>query len=147
MKVVKTILVVCIGNICRSPMAEALLAAALPDLSVSSAGTGALVGQPADAAAVQLMDARGLNISAHRARQIGSTLCQQADLILVMDQAQRRHLESLYPQVRGKVFRIGELAKQDVPDPYRRGPEAFKLALALIETGVNVWVERIQKAR
>jgi protein-tyrosine phosphatase len=48
-------------------------------------------------------------------------LCRQADLILVMDLAQRRYLESTYPFVRGKVFRIADTLAQDVPDPYRQG--------------------------
>lgn len=141
----KSILAVCIGNICRSPMAEALLASALPQASVSSAGTGALVGQPADPMAQQLMLARGLDIGAHRARQLSQLLCQQADIILVMDTEQRRHLETLYPATRGKVFRIGEFAKLDVPDPYTQGEAAFEHALSLITAGTDKWAEWIRK--
>jgi protein-tyrosine phosphatase len=141
----KTVLTVCIGNICRSPMAEGLLAAGLPHLRVVSAGTGALVGKPADATAQALMRARGIDISGHVAQQVSQMLCRQADLILVMDLAQRRYLESTYPFVRGKVFRIADTTAQDVPDPYRQGDAAFERALALIDAGARTWIDRVLK--
>ncbi|KIQ16322.1 protein tyrosine phosphatase [Variovorax paradoxus] len=141
----KTVLTVCIGNICRSPMAEGLLAAGLPHLRVVSAGTGALVGKPADPTAQALMRARGIDISGHVAQQVSQMLCRQADLILVMDLAQRRHLESAYPFVRGKVFRIADTTAQDVPDPYRQGDAAFERALALIDAGARTWIDRVLK--
>jgi len=141
----KSVLTVCIGNICRSPMAEGLLAAGLPHLRVISAGTGALVGQPADATARKLMQKRGIDISGHVAQQVSQMLCRQADLILVMDLAQRRHLESTYPFVRGKVFRIADTTAQDVPDPYRKDEADFEHALALIDAGARTWIDRILK--
>jgi protein-tyrosine phosphatase len=141
----KTVMTVCIGNICRSPMAEGLLAAGLPHLRVVSSGTGALVGKPADPMARRLMEARGIDISGHLAQQVSQMLCRQADLILVMDTEQRRFLEATYPFVRGKVFRIAEAAKQDVPDPYKEGEEAFEHALSLIEVGARTWIDRILK--
>ena len=126
-------------------MAEALLAAALPGISVSSAGTGALVGYPADDIAKLLMAARGLDLSEHRARQLNAAMCQQADLILTMDEGQRRHIEERYPLTRGKVLRLNEVTKQDVPDPYRQGQAAFDFALQLIDAGTLAWAERIKK--
>ena len=71
-------------------MAEGLLAAALPDAQVSSAGLAAMVGHPADPIACELMHERGISIDAHRAQQISLDVCQRADLILVMDGEQRR---------------------------------------------------------
>ncbi|MFS2204963.1 low molecular weight protein-tyrosine-phosphatase [Variovorax sp. Varisp36] len=141
----KSVLVVCIGNICRSPMGEALIAAALPQLEVASAGVGALVGQPADPIARQLMAERGLDIEAHRARQLTNLMCQQADLILVMDEEQRLQINQRYPLTRGKLFRLGEVARVDIPDPYRLGRLAFEQALQLIDAGASAWVERIRK--
>lgn len=141
----KSVLVVCIGNICRSPMAEALIAAALPHLKVASAGVGALVGQPADPLALALMAERGLNIGAHRARQLTSAMCQEADLILVMDEEQRLHINQRYTFTRGKLFRLGEVARVDIPDPYRLGRLAFDQALQLIDAGATTWAERIKK--
>jgi protein-tyrosine phosphatase len=127
-------------------MAEGLLAAGLPHLRVFSAGTGALVGKPADPTSQALMRKRGIDISDHVAQQVSQMLCRQADLILVMDREQRRHLESTYPFVRGKVFRIAEFSvAQDVPDPYGKDEAAFEHALALIDAGVRTWIDRILK--
>ncbi|MDB5957090.1 low molecular weight protein-tyrosine-phosphatase [Ramlibacter sp.] len=140
-----SILVVCEGNICRSPMAEGLLRAALPAARVSSAGLGALIGQPADEMAVQLLKERGLDISDHRAAQLTRQMCLNADLVLVMDQIQRMRVEEMYPQVHGRVFKIGEFTSQDVPDPYRQPDKAFRDALFHIEEGIKEWLRRIER--
>ena len=143
--VIQHVLAVCIGNICRSPMAEALLAQALTDCDVSSAGLSAMIGRPADLIARDLMKERGISIEQHRARQISLDLCQRADLILVMDLEQRRDLERRYPFASGKVFRLCEHEKRDVPDPYQAGRAAFQTSLALIEDGATQWANRISR--
>jgi protein-tyrosine phosphatase len=142
---IHNILVVCIGNICRSPMAEGLLAAAVPDAHVGSAGLEAMIGQRADPIACELLGARGLSIEEHRARQISLDVCQRADLILVMDRHQRRAVEERYRFTAGKVFRLGEFSDQDVPDPYRAGRAVFERTLSLIEDGTQQWVKRISR--
>jgi len=139
------ILVLCIGNICRSPMAEGLLRHALPGKTIRSAGLAALVGQPADPFAVQLMQEQGIDISAHRARNISSQLVGEAQLILTMDLEQKLEVERNHVAARGKVFRIAEARKLDVADPYRQGIESFRAAQALITEGVEAWARRIAK--
>ena len=141
----KSILVVCEGNICRSPMAAGLFTAALPKMNVRSAGLGALSGMPADETAVRLMKARSIDLTAHRALQITHELCSQADLVLVMSVEQRKRLEDKYPFACGRTFRLGEFSKCDIPDPYRQPEWAFKESLQLIDHGVREWLERIQK--
>lgn len=141
----KTILVVCEGNICRSPMAAALLEAALPGCRVVSAGLGALVGNPADEAAMALMRERGLDLRAHRAMQITRPMCLHSDIILVMEREQRDRLQRLYPEVCGRVFLVSEQTGVDVPDPYRQPIDAFRTALTLIEQGVAHWAQRIKR--
>ncbi|MDK3023074.1 low molecular weight protein-tyrosine-phosphatase [Cupriavidus taiwanensis] len=141
---IKTVLVVCIGNICRSPMAQGLLRQALPEGEVVSAGLGALAGHAADPHAVDLMSRQGVDISGHRAQQLNPVLIRRADLILVMDGAQRQEIRRLHPATTGRVFRLGELDKFDVPDPYRQPRAAFENALQLIQRGVESWVPRIR---
>lgn len=140
---IRRILVVCIGNICRSPMAEGLLKRALPDRQISSAGLGALLGRGADPIAVQLMAEQGIDIGAHRARMLTDALVRESDLILVMDSQQQQQIATEYPHTRGKVFRLGESAKRDIPDPYRQSEEVFRSSLHLIQDECGAWVKRI----
>lgn len=140
----KKILTVCIGNICRSPLAQMLLARELPGTTVWSAGLGALVGQPADPLSLQVGAANGLDLTDHRAQQVNSWLCQSAELILVMEQAHKTAIEQQYPLVRGKVFRLGEVEKYDIADPYRQPITAFETAYADIAKGVASWAPRIR---
>lgn len=141
----KRILTLCIGNICRSPLAQALLARELPGHTVWSAGLAALVGQPADPLAVQVAAADGIDIKAHRAQQITRFLCQQANLILVMEQAHKSQLEQQFPVVRGKVFRLGQYGQFDITDPFEQPLEAFEASYMAIAQGVADWVPRIRQ--
>ena len=134
------VLVVCVGNICRSPMAEALLRARLgrrPRFTVSSAGVSALVGHPADPAALELMREKNIDISGHRARQVTPDLVAAHDLVLVMERGHEAAVLSIAPQARGKVHCIGKFGKFDVPDPYRQPRAAFEEALRLVERGID----------
>lgn len=141
----RSILVVCIGNICRSPMAEVLLRQQLsPALQVSSAGLSALVSHPADDHAIALMQADGLDLTAHRARQLNQTLINDHDLILVMTQRQKEVLEKEFPSARGRVFRLCHWQPADVADPYQQDRAAFEQALTLIRQGVTDWCAKLQ---
>jgi len=143
---IRHILVVCVGNICRSPMAAALLRNALGEkqgITVESAGLGALVGEPASSDAVALMHERGLDISGHRARQITPDMVQSADLVLVMETGHKRAIDANEPAARGKIYRLGEWQDQEINDPYRQPRAAYEEALARIEHGVSEWAARI----
>lgn len=141
------ILVLCEGNHCRSPLAEALLRQALgPGIEVRSAGFEAMVGQPVHADTMRQGAELGLDLSAHRGRQLGPILALDADLILVMDRAQKEACEALAPSVRGRVFLLGHwLApdRQEIADPIHRGPDAHRVAREVIQNAVQSWLPRL----
>ena len=127
-------------------MAEALLRHALlenDEIWIESAGLGALVGYPADPFSIELMHERGIDISAHRARQIHPDMVNAADLVLVMESGHRRVIDEADPAARDKVHRLGEWQNIEIADPYRKSKEAFVAALDEIESGVASWVEKI----
>lgn len=146
---ISRIMMVCTGNICRSPMAEVMLADSLSkhniEANVISSGLGALTGHGADPIACELMEERGLDLSQHRAQQITSPLINEMELILVMEAGQQQAIEKMTPSVRGKVFGIGKWGEFEIPDPYRQPRAAFEEALSLIETGLNQWQQKIWK--
>jgi len=134
----ENVLFVCVGNICRSPMAEALLRARLGTQGrVESAGLNALEGHPADPMAQQLMSERGLDLSAHRARQLTPSLARGFDLVLVMEAGHQREVEEVAPTMRGRVQRLGRFGDFEVPDPYHHERVVFEGVLGLIERGLE----------
>lgn len=128
-------------------MAEALfrgmLAQCSPCVSVSSAGIAALVGRPADALSQELMQARGIDISAHRARQATLAVYSSADLILTMSTEQQTQIETTFPMMRGRVQRLGKWGEYDIVDPYQRPKAIFEQSLHLIEQGVYDWHKKL----
>jgi protein-tyrosine phosphatase len=142
------ILVVCVGNICRSPLGEALLKKALPNKHIASAGIASaksgLVGKPADKTAIEVGADHGLDLRSHASQQLTSDLCKQYDLILVMEQGHIEALTAIAPEARGKAMLFGQwIGQKDIPDPYRQSREAFDYAYELIEQSVGEWVKKV----
>lgn len=113
------------------------------DLRVASAGIGALVGEPADPTARELLAERGVDIAAHRARQLTAEMLREHELILVMEDWQRRKVETDFPMARGRVMLLGHWQGAEVPDPYRQPRAAFEQALEQIEQGLEDWKEKL----
>jgi len=137
-----SVLVVCAGNICRSPTAEYLLKEKLAgkNINVSSAGLTALEGKPADSMAKQLAQAHGINMDSHQGRQLNSQLVAENSVILVMEQRHLDDLHSRYPEARGKTFLLGKwLGDKEIPDPYRKSIEAFDHVYTLIDSACSAW--------
>ena len=122
----KTILIVCTGNVCRSPMAAGLLqhrlsvAGLADEYQVRSAGTWASTGARAAVQACQVMTKRGIDITNHRARDISSVDVTEAALILVMTRTHREAIVAEFPDVRTKTYLMSEMIGKsyDIADPY-----------------------------
>jgi protein-tyrosine phosphatase len=131
-------------------MAEGLLryelrsvSSMLTGLDVRSSGVAALVGEPADPTAIDLMAEKGIDISEHRARQIDVDQINWADLILVMERSQRDIIQTSVRSARGKIFRLGQSEKEDIPDPFRQPRNKFAQVFEELERGIDYWLEKI----
>src|SRR5256885_5970449 len=146
------VLFVCTGNICRSPLAAALLERALKerglDVNVTSAGTGAWDGAPASEGAYLVGLERGLDLSAHRARLLTRELVEEADLILTMARHHRARVDELGGE--SHVFVLGEYAGREgdaaeVSDPFGGDLEVYRDTCVELEALIDTSVERIVK--
>lgn len=147
----KTILFVCSGNICRSPMAEGLLRRRLAadkrdgEFRVRSAGTWAMEGAPANASAVRVMAECGVDISRHRTHELTAEVVESAALILTMTAVHAQAIRRKWPQHAGKVHRLSEMAGQqhDVEDPYGAPLDVYRACAEEIEALIAEGYERI----
>lgn len=139
----ENILVVCVGNICRSPMAEALLKQRFPEKNIDSAGVGALVGHGADPAATKIMEQQNIDITDHVAKQIDEDLALKADLIFTMSDSQNKWIEERWPFCRGKTFKLGHWSDKDIADPYKHELSAFQIAYHDIIEGLDEWEQKL----
>ncbi|HBR1047238.1 TPA: protein tyrosine phosphatase [Klebsiella pneumoniae] len=139
-----SILVVCTGNICRSPIGERLLRDLLPDKKIDSAGTGAMVGHSADPEAIKIAERHGLSLDGHVGCQFTARMALQYDLILVMEKVHFEQIGKVAPEARGKTMLFGHWKNQrDIPDPYRKSEEAFASVYDLIEQASKCWAEKL----
>lgn len=139
-----SILIVCTGNICRSPIGERFLRQALPNKRIDSAGTGALVDHNADSSAIKIAALNGLSLEGHKGRQFTSSLARNYDLILVMEKSHIEQIGRVAPEARGKTMLFGQwIGQREIPDPYRKSEEAFASVYQLIEQAGLLWVKKL----
>jgi protein-tyrosine phosphatase len=140
-----SILIVCTGNICRSPIGERYLRKLLPDKKIDSAGTGALIGYAADESAIKIASKNNMSLEGHKGTQFTVALGRQYDLILVMERTHLEQISRMAPEVRGKTMLFGHwLDQKEIPDPYRKSEEAFASVYQLIEQAGQRWVEKLR---
>ena len=150
------VLFVCMGNICRSPTAEAVFRQYVRDvqldsrITIDSAGTGGWhVGKRPDQRACQAAARRGYDLSALRARQVDVEDFQRFDLILAMDHDNLERLQALRPsgaRVELDLFlRRYNLGENAVPDPYFGGEEGFEQVLDLVEQASAALLDELRE--
>ena len=151
-----SVLLVCTGNICRSPTAEGVLRAAaarrnLADrVLIASAGTHDYhVGQAPDARSVRHARKRGYDLSGLRASQVARADFERFDYILAMDRDHLRMLRALAPaEARAKIGLYLDASAtwrgEDVPDPYYGGPDGFERVLDMVEEAAERWLDRLE---
>lgn len=144
----KNLLILCHGNICRSPMAEGFFCSQLKkynsSILVSSAGINAVINHPAEPHAQEVMNQNDIDISSHRARQVSIDLILKADLILLMSKNQLRTLSKRYPLSKGKTFLLGYWHNEmEIEDPFRQPYDVFEKTFQKIKLAWKGWDTRI----
>ena len=148
----KSILFVCLGNICRSPVVEAIarheFAQAGIDVQVDSAGTADYhIGEQPDPRSLASAQHAGYDASSHRARQLSADDFKRFDAVLAMDNSNLREIQSRCPAaLRGKVdlfLRFAGVASPlEVPDPYYGGDADFRRVIELGRLGIEKLIEK-----
>lgn len=149
----KKILMVCLGNICRSPLAEGILRAKLPEsFVIDSAGTGGWhAGEQPDKRSIQTARERGIDITRQRARKFKKTDFEDFDYIYVMDntnykdvvsQAESENHKNKVQLILEEIF-PGE--KVDVPDPYYDGQDGFEKVFDMLDEACNSIANKLQR--
>ena len=148
------ILMVCLGNICRSPLAEGILRAKVNsrglDIKVDSAGTGGWhVGQGPDHRAVAIANKYGIDISQQQARQFSSTDFEDFDIIYAMDDSNLSDIVSLAnsnKNIEKVQLILNEINPEDntpVPDPYYGGDDGFEKVYQLLDAACEIITKKI----
>jgi protein-tyrosine phosphatase len=125
----RNLLVVCYGNVCRSPYMQAVLQRALPDVRVQSAGFVG-PGRPVPPFALAVSAKRGLDLSEFRSRPLLPAIVRKADLILVMDAYQARHVAQYFGVSAKRIIVAGDLdpvpgQTRAIADPWEQPEEVF----------------------
>ncbi len=141
---INSVLVVCVGNICRSPAGERVLAQSCPFLRVESAGIAALEGHAADKTMAEIAAQNGVSLDGHIARQFTAEIAAEFDLILALEKGHMRVIAEKAPAASGKTMLLGQwLGAQDIADPYRKSPEFYQLVFDQVKDATATWAGKL----
>lgn len=149
MNFIKSILVVCLGNICRSPYGEAKLKNLLSNdqtksYKISSAGIYAMLDEPANSNSIQIAKDRGIDLSGHIAKQLTYELVVESDLILVMEKEHKNIIQKMYPFACGKIHCLGHWRNEEIQDPYGKPYAAYTHMANRMDVCLADWIDKIK---
>ena len=133
------IVIVCTGNTCRSPIAEALIKKKFPDEDVISRGLYVALPSGPSKNACEIMNEKGLDIRAHISCQLDEKDVEEADVLLTMTKSQKEKIIRVIPEAKGKVYTLCEYVgiEGDITDPFGGNLEAYRKCAAIIEKCVE----------
>lgn len=144
------IVLVCTGNTCRSPMAEGLLRQRFAKLgegghgiNVISAGVAACEGALASPQAVEVMDAKGIDISSHQSRPLSDAIISRADLVLTLTRGHRAAILAAWPEMENRVFTL-RTDGGDIGDPVGGSVELYEQCARQIGEAIDQWLPRLR---
>jgi protein-tyrosine phosphatase len=147
----REILVVCHANVCRSPYLQAVLQRALPDIAVKSAG---FVGsdRAVPAISLALSATRGLDLSMYRSRPVKRSTVTSADLVIVMDSNQARHIGTLFPMNHAPIVVAGDLdpefdSSRAITDPWNQSDDVFESSFNRLDRCAATLARVLQRAK
>ena len=142
---IRSILIVCVGNICRSPVAEKLFQHKLSDrFTISSAGLGAMIDHAIDPRMQRYLANAGITELTYKARQLTDEMARQADLIIAMEKIHIHQITQAVSHTHGKTMLLGKWVEDaEVPDPYRRDEAFFAQVYRAIDRYVDEWVLKL----
>ena len=116
----------------------------LPGYQISSAGIKALAGKDADFQAIKTALKHGVIVAGHTARQLTAPMCEQADLILVMEPSQIDMVADIHPPARSKTMLFAQwLPKKTIPDPYKQSSEMFEAVFEQLNAAADTWKTKL----
>jgi len=143
---IRRVLVVCMGNVCRSPIAEYVLRKRLSgrDVVIESAGIAATDGARIEPRALAILDRHGIDADAHIARRLERAMVDAAHLVLVMERSHLEFIRLRIPSAVGKTFLLGKWQGGfEIPDPIGRPRDTFEHLYRTVELATRRWCELI----
>lgn len=157
MSQIKTILLVCTGNSCRSVMAWGLLNQILTDKGdyhIITAGISAISAMPPTQETIQVMSEKGIDVSNHRSSLLTDEMLREADLILVMEARHKDNITSRLPEAQNKVHLLREFGRikkenelfiPDIPDPIGKSIDFYRKVSDIIKEGIERVVKKLEE--